>query len=103
MKDMFGPSPQDEDAPYAGVDRSKLILRDLLAADRTHLANQTTFLAYIRTALTLFVAGVTFIHFFDSYVVEVIGWAFMPLGVATFFVGLFRYNRFRLMLRRLQK
>lgn len=98
---LLGPKP-GHDAPYAGVDPAKLTLRDRLAADRTHLANQTTFLAYIRTALTLFVAGVTFIRFFEHYVVEIVGWLFIPLGVATFFVGLVRYNRFRLMIGRLQ-
>ncbi len=80
---------------YADIDHSKIILRDYLAIDRTILANQNTFLAYIRTALTLFVGGLTFIKFFDSRVVEYIGWAFIPIGVVTFFVGLIRYNRLR--------
>ncbi|HDK81416.1 MAG TPA: DUF202 domain-containing protein [Nitrospirae bacterium] len=33
-----------------------LFLRDHLAAQRTMLANERTYLAYIRTALTLFIA-----------------------------------------------
>ena len=80
---------------YAKVDRSSLILRDHLAIDRTVLANQNTFLAYLRTALTLFVVGLTFVRFFDHRVIVIIGWAFVPLGIATFFVGLLRYNRLR--------
>ncbi len=80
---------------YSDIDHSKLILRDYLAIDRTILANQNTFLAYIRTALTLFAAGLTFIKFFDSRVLEYIGWAFIPIGVITFVVGLIRYNRLR--------
>jgi putative membrane protein len=77
-------------------------LRDYLATDRTKLSNQNTFLAYIRTALTLFVAGVTFIRFFDSILVEAIGWVFIPTGLVTFAVGFFRYNQLRQALGRIR-
>ena len=80
---------------YGRGDRSAMKLRDYLATDRTKLSNQNTFLAYIRTALTLFVAGVTFIRFFDSLLIEIVGWAFLPIGVATFIVGSLRYHRLR--------
>ncbi len=82
-------------------DRRELITHDSDAIIRTILANQRTFLAYLRTALTLFVAGVSFIKFFDSLVIEIIGWAFVPLGVVTFAVGLWRYNALRVRMRRL--
>ncbi len=81
----------------------QVIAHDRDAIIRTTLANQRTFLAYIRTALTLFVAGVTFVRFFDILVVEIIGWAFIPLGIATFFVGLWRYNVLRLRMKRAGK
>jgi putative membrane protein len=84
---------------YVSIDRSRMILRDYLATDRTSLANQNTFLAYIRTALTLFVAGITFIRFFDILIVEIIGWAFIPIGIVTFIVGLIRYIHLRRSLR----
>lgn len=87
---------------YARVDRSSMKLRDFLATDRTRLSNQNTFLAYGRTALTLFVAGLTFIRFFDSVWIEAIGWIFIPVGVITFAIGLFRYNRLRLALIKIQ-
>ena len=80
---------------YGRGDRSAMKLRDYLATDRTKLSNQNTFLAYIRTALTLFVAGVTFVRFFDSLLIEIIGWTFLPIGVATFVVGSLRYHRLR--------
>ena len=70
-------------------------LRDYLATARTKLSNQNTFLAYIRTALTLFVAGVSFVRFFDSLLIEIIGWTFLPIGIATFLVGSLRYHRLR--------
>lgn len=36
-----------------------LILREKLAIQRTHLANQSTFLAFLRTAMYFFIAGLT--------------------------------------------
>jgi putative membrane protein len=97
------PSHKSMDAyhVYASVDLSDMQLRDLLAADRTKLSNQNTFLAYIRTALTLFVAGVSFIQFFGNLIYEIIGFAFIPVGLVTFFVGFIRYNRLRTALRKI--
>lgn len=66
-----------------------------LAAERTRLANHRTFLAYQRTALTLFVAGVTFIRFFEHVLFEVIGWVFIPAALVTVLVGIIRYRRIR--------
>jgi len=89
-----------EDA-YCHIDEKRIILRDYLAIDRTILSNQNTFLAYIRTALTLFVAGLTFIKFFDQAIIETVGWVFIPLGVTTFIIGTIRYNRIRKVLSRI--
>ena len=57
--------------PYARFKEQDLILRDYLAADRTALANETTFLAYLRTVLALVAGGVSLVHFFDSLATEV--------------------------------
>lgn len=95
----------DEPTPYKGVE-DQLILRDHLAADRTILANERTFLSYIRTALTLFVTGLAFVHLtdiFSSYIVEVLGVIFILFGIATFFVGLFRYKRMQKLIRKLKQ
>ena len=78
----------DESTPKAG----RLVS---LSAERTRLANHRTFLAYQRTALTLFVAGVTFIRFFDNLIVEIIGGVFVPVGIITIVVGFVRYRRTR--------
>ena len=100
MKFLTGHERKHYEA-YLQTDRSKMILRDYLAFDRTILANQRTFLAYIRTALTLFLAGVTFIKFFEIFIIEIIGWIFVPIGVITFLVGLLRYNKKRVILDRI--
>lgn len=89
--------------PYFRVDKDKLILRDHLAADRTVLANERTFLAYIRTALTLFVSGATFVRFFDTLVLDIIGWIFIPAGILTFVIGTLHYGKMKGMLRVLRE
>ncbi len=71
------------------------ILRDHLAAQRTMLANERTYLAYIRTALTLFVAGVSFIKFFDHIFYEIIGWLLIPLGILTLIKGVISYIKMK--------
>lgn len=91
----------EKETPYQGI-KGQLILRDHLAADRTILANERTFLAYIRTALTLFVAGLSFVHLkeiFSSYIVEIIGVIFILIGIATFFIGFYRYHRMKALIR----
>ncbi|GAB2885573.1 hypothetical protein GCM10027046_12500 [Uliginosibacterium flavum] len=79
------------DQPYARFQSEDLILRDELAIDRTLLANENTLLAYLRSALTLVIAGVTFIHFFAASWLLWLGVAFVPLGIG---VGLFGGWRF---------
>jgi putative membrane protein len=81
--------------PYERFQSKDLILRDFLAMDRTILANERTFLGYIRTALTLLVAGATFIKFFDQAFVYVLGWVFIPLGLFTLVFGLGRFMKMK--------
>jgi len=88
--------------PYARFDRESLILRDVLAVDRTVMANTRTFLSYIRTSLTLFIAGVTFIHFFDPRVFFLIGWAFIPTSGVVFILGTIYYIRMKRSIRHIQ-
>ena len=79
--------------PYGRFQRKELILRDELAIDRTILANERTLLAYLRGTLTLVIAGVTFLHFFDNGLLFYIGVICVPLGLATGIVGSLRYRR----------
>ncbi len=39
--------------------------------------------------------GVSFVRFFDALLIEIVGWTFLPIGVATFAVGSLRYHRLR--------
>lgn len=71
--------------------RDSLILRDLLATDRTFLANERTLLAYIRTALSLIVAGSTFIKFSDELFIEIIGYILVPFGTLIGIIGFIKF------------
>ena len=80
----------------------ELPLGDQLAAARSILANERTFLSYQRTAITLFITGATFIRFFESNLLAAIGWAFMPAAVITMILGTYRYFRMRALIRNLE-
>ena len=80
--------------PYERFQCEDLILRDELAIDRTILANERTVLAYFRSALTLIIVGVTFLHFFEKGVLHYIGIVFVPFGLV---VGVFGFIRYRKM------
>lgn len=73
-----------------------LILRDVLAIDRTRLANERTLLAWIRTALMLLVSGVTLIKVFEGVMaLELLGFALIPLAILVATLGLRRYLQTR--------
>jgi inner membrane protein YidH len=77
---------------FSGDDKQEMILRDHLAVDRTIMANETSFLAYIRTALTLAVAGVTLLKLFGDVYTSIIGWVFLGLSALLFINGAIRYE-----------
>jgi len=79
--------------PYERFLRAELILRDELAVDRTLLANERTLMAYLRSALTLFIAGVTFVHFFEYGMLFYLGIGFLPLSVSVAAFGMLCYRK----------
>ncbi|HLE48942.1 MAG TPA: DUF202 domain-containing protein [Patescibacteria group bacterium] len=64
-----------------------------LAQHRTQLAKERTLLSYIRTALTLFVAGVSFVKFFQQPSYIIIGLFFAVAGIILFLIGVIRYRK----------
>jgi len=86
-------------SPYAGR-AQQLILRDVLAIDRTRLANERTLLAWLRTALMLLVSGVTLLKLFEgNLAMEVLGAALIPAGILTAALGLRRYLQTRTLIQ----
>ena len=71
--------------------KAKHDIRHLLAIDRTILANERTLMSYSRTSLTMFVAGVSFIHFTDALLLHIVGYIFIPLGILLFAYGYARF------------
>jgi putative membrane protein len=80
---------------YTHFRREDMILRDYLAADRTVLANERTFMAFIRTAIAVAAAGASLMHFFDSGVTMVGGIILLVLAIATLVWGLQRFLHYR--------
>lgn len=82
---------EDSYLPYE-KEHEQMILRDYLAVDRTMMANETSFMSYVRTALTLVAAGATMLKFFTEPTMQVLGWAFIIIGG---WLAVHGYNRFR--------
>ncbi|MEE9413369.1 MAG: DUF202 domain-containing protein [Methylococcales bacterium] len=78
--------------PYTKINPKDMILRDHLAYDRTILANETTLLAYLRTAMALLAAGATLFRLFpnDAYF-QVLGIVMLFLGMVIAGIGVFRF------------
>lgn len=77
--------------PYIEYDTDEMSLRDYLALHRTKLANERTYLSYIRTALAISGGGITFAKFFEDVIITTIGWIMVPIGVFLFLYGVRRY------------
>ncbi len=68
----------------------ELKLSDVLAIERTRLANTRTFLAYFRSSVFFLATGLSIIkiNFFDD--VSYLGWGFVILAPLLFLLGLYR-------------
>ena len=74
----------------------QLILRDVLAIDRTRLANERTLLAWVRTAVMLLVSGMTLLKLFAGvWPLETLGAVLIPVALASVAIGLRRYLQTR--------
>ncbi len=70
-----------------------MILRDELAIDRTLLANERTLLAYLRSAVSLGIAGISIMHFAAHGWYFWAGVACLPAGVLAALIGIVRHRR----------
>jgi len=100
FKNTFDPS---DDVSYQNYLIEELILRDHLAVDRTMLQNENTFLAYIRTSLTVLVVGVTLLHIFNDAFSRVAGISLILLGIFLFIFGYHRAIRVQKKINTLRK
>ncbi len=79
--------------PYSRFEVAELILRDELAIDRTLLANERTLLSYLRSGIALFIAGVSIIHFSHQAWFSAVGFACLPSGIVTAWLGVRKYRQ----------
>lgn len=85
------PGPASASTPAGDV-------RDALAYDRTHLANERTFAAWLRTGLSVAAGGIAVAHLVpeparNSWVALLLGAAFVLLGVAVIAYGAREFAR----------
>jgi len=78
---------------YSRFNPEELILRDELAIDRTLLANERTFLSFLRSGVALFIAGVSMIHFSEQAWFAFIGFSCLPAALITTAIGVQRYRK----------
>lgn len=72
-----------------------------LAKNRTILANERTFLSYIRTSIMLAVSGITLIKFFEKELhFLILGIALLPVALV---FGVFGFIRYRAMCKRITR
>jgi putative membrane protein len=80
-------------AKYRTFGRQEVTVRHFLDIERTTLANERTLLAYVRTSLTTFVVGGTFIHFFRDTLIQGIGVAFILFALCALAIGFWRFEK----------
>jgi putative membrane protein len=75
-----------------------LILRERLALQRTILANQSTFLAFLRTSMYFFIAGLSIeslLKIENSFLIE---WFLFISSFMIFCIGVFNYYKHKKMI-----
>ncbi len=89
---------------YQNYHSNELKLSDVLALDRTRLANERTFLAYLRAAIMLGVSAVSILKLLpDSPTLVTLAWVMLPASILLAIFGGIRSARLALSLRRLEE
>ncbi len=86
-KKLFGLNEDDTDGFYEDFLAQEFILRDYLAVERTILANESTFLSYVRTSVTFVAGGVTLMQVADLQSWQNVGTVAVSLGGLFFLFG----------------
>jgi putative membrane protein len=87
--------PEEQEKQVITVEKEELIMRDYLAADRTALANERTYLSYIRTALAFSAGGFGLIKLFPTVFFVVLGWILVGAGIIIAVIGTIRFIQFQ--------
>lgn len=76
------------------VDTKKTV-REILAVNRTRLANERTFLAYLRTSATFLIAGISLLKLFNHILMQVTGMIFLAAAVLISIYGVIKFDSLR--------
>lgn len=79
----------------------KLILRDLLAIDRTRLSNERTFLSYFRSFIVIVSSGIAIMKIDMLSEIHDLGVAFLFIGPIMLLIGVARFFYVRRHIRKL--
>jgi putative membrane protein len=77
------------------TNRDKLILRDHLALERTRLANERTFMAYIRSALYLLIGGLALLQLQEYGDLQWVGITSVSLAAIFSIIGIVRFYQLK--------
>ena len=81
--------------------KESLLFRDLLAVERTRMANERTLMTYIRTSLMIFASGVSLIEIYkDILFLQILGAVLLPIAVVMIVVSAIRYMNMKKNIRR---
>ena len=72
---------------------------EFLAVERTILSNRRTFLAYVRTSLSLLGAGIAVVKFLEHAGYQLVGWTLMGFGLFLLGEGLVNYRKMGRLIR----
>ena len=71
--------------------KTNLGLTDVLAIERTRLANERTFLAYFRTFIVFLSSGLAILKLESLHELKVIGYYLVSVAPILFLIGLVRF------------
>jgi len=89
-------------AAYDTYFSTRLTVRDQLAIERTALANERTYLSYLRTMFGMVAIGVTLMELADSWFVKVAAVGLILAAVLVFVLGFKKYAKSMSFLYRLE-
>ena len=81
--------------------KEEIILRDYLALQRTKLANERTFLSYIRTSLYLLLGGIAFLGMKDLEEMKNLGHFSLFLSMIILVIGIIRFYQLKNQLKKM--
>ena len=72
---------------------------NFLSIGSTIMANERTLLAFLRTSMAFFIAGIGLIKYLDHPALDAVGWVFVVLAGIFFIWGVHRYRYTRKVLK----